>query len=142
MKQSNNGTAGKFGPVVLCGVLSVLIDFILIPQVISILPRPLRFLLLPDPVWMSLMILIPVLVGIYMLERKSHIPARYVWVGLPVQYLILIIFAKPISRIGRWGDWTYIWDAMIWPLSVTAAQFVSLIALRIRKVKRIKKENR
>ena len=140
MKQSNNGTAGKFRPVVLCGVLSVLIDFILIPQVLSSLPRPLRFLLLPDPVWMSLMILIPVLVGIYMLEKKSHIPAGYVWVGLPVQYLILIIFAKPISRIGSWGDWTDIRDAMIWPLAGTTAQFVSLIALRIRKANRRKQQ--
>ena len=136
MKQTTNETAGKFRPIVLCGVLSVLIDFILIPQILLRLPRFLRFLLLPDPIWMSLMILIPVLVAIYMLEQKAHIPARYVWVGLPVQYLILIVFAEPISRIGHWGDWSYIGDAIIWPLTVTAAQFVSLLALRTWKAKR------
>ena len=136
MKQTTNETAGKFSPIVLCGVLSVLIDFILIPQILLRLPRFLRFLLLPDPIWMSLMILIPVLVAIYMLEQKAHIPARYVWVGLPVQYLILIVFAEPISRIGHWGDWSYIGDAIIWPLTVTAAQFVLLLALRTWKAKR------
>ena len=136
MKQTTNETAGKFRPIVLCGVLSVLIDFILIPQILLRLPRFLRFLLLPDPIWMSLMILIPVLVAIYMLEQKAHIPARYVWVGLPVQYLILIVFAEPISRIGHWGDWSYIGDAIIWPLTVTAAQFVLLLALRTWKAKR------
>ena len=136
MKQTTNETAGKFRPIVLCGVLSVLIDFILIPQILLRLPRFLRFLLLPDPIWMSLMILIPILVAIHMLEQKVHIPVRYVWVGLPVQYLILIIFAQPISRIGHWGDWSYIGDAIIWPLCVTAAQVVSLLALRTRKAKR------
>lgn len=136
MKQTTNETAGKFSPIMLCGVLSVLIDFIVIPQMLLRLPRFLRFLLLPDPIWISLMILIPALVAIHILEQKAHIPARYVWVGLPVQYLILIIFAEPISRIGHWGDWSYIGDAIIWPLAVTAAQFVSLIALRTWKAKR------
>lgn len=138
MKLTNDGTGSKLWSAVLCGVLSVLIDFILIPQMLLNLPRFLRLLLLPDPIWMSLMILIPVLVAIHMLEKKAHVPARYVWAGLPVQYLILIVFAEPISRIGHWGDWTYIWDAMIWPLSVTAAQFVSLIVLRTWKAKRRK----
>ena len=79
------------------------------------------------------MILIPVIIVINMLGQKAYILPKYVWVGLPVQYLILIVFAEPISRIGSWGDWTYIWDAMIWPLCVTAAQFISLIALRTWK---------
>ena len=133
MKQTNHGIAGKIGPVVLFGGLSVLIDFILIPQTLSRLPGFLRLILLPDPIWISLMILIPVLLGLYMLEKKAQIPAGYVWIGLPVQYLILFVFAEPISRIGGWGDWSYIGDAILWPLCVTAAQFVSLIALRTWK---------
>lgn len=133
MKQTNQGIAGKIGAVVFCGILSVLIDFILIPQILSRLPGFLRLILLPDPIWMSFMILIPVLAAIYMMEKKAHIPAGYVWIGLPVQYLILIVFAEPISRIGGWGDWTYIWDAIIWPLCITAAQFISLIAFRAWK---------
>jgi len=142
MKETTNRANSKFRPVVLCAALSVLIDFILIPQILPRLPRVLRFLLLTDPVWMSLMIVIPVLVAFYMLEQKARIPAGYVWVGLLVQYLILIVFAEPISRIGSWGDWTYIWDAFIWPLSVTVAQFISLIALRAWKIKRGKNGNR
>ena len=133
MKQTKHESAGKIRAVVFCGVLSVLIDFILIPQILSRLPGFLRLILLPDPIWISLMILIPVLVGMYMLERKTHIPAGHVWIGLPVQYLILIVFAEPISRIGGWGDWSYIGDAIIWPLCVTAVQFISLIAFRVWK---------
>ena len=133
MKQMKHGISGKIEPVVLFGGLSVLVDFVLIPQILSRLPGFLRLILLPDPIWISLMILIPVLVGMYMLEKKSRIPAGYVWIGLPVQYLILIVFAEPISRIGGWGDWSYIGDAIIWPLCVTAAQFISLIAFRAWK---------
>ena len=129
MKSMNSGTGIKLWSAALCGVLSVLIDFILIPQIFSLPPM----LGLPDPIWMSMMILLPVLIAIHMLGQKAHLPAGYVWVGLPVQYVILIIFAEPISRIGSWGDWTYIWNAIIWPLSVTAAQFVALIALHLWK---------
>ena len=123
----------KLCSVALCAVLSLLTEFILIPQVLPRLPRILRMILLPDPVWMALMILLPVLIAIRFLERKAHVPARFVWLGLPIQYLLLIVFAEPISRIGGWGDWTYIWDAFIWPLCATTAQFVALIALRKRK---------
>ena len=123
----------KLYSVVLCAVLSLLTDFILIPQVLPKLLKPLRMLLLPDPVWMALMILLPMLIAIHLLERRAHVPARYVWLGLPIQYLFLIVLAGPISEIGGWGDWTYIWDAIIWPLCVTAAQFVALIVLRAWK---------
>ena len=83
------------------------------------------------------MILVPIVMAIYLLEQKAHIPARYVWVGLPVQYLILIVFAEPMYKISPLGSdsWTYIWEAFVWPLSATAAQFVSLIALRTWKAK-------
>ena len=82
------------------------------------------------------------LVAIYLLEQKAHIPARYVWVGLPVQYLILIIFAAPIYKITPLAsdEWTYIGAVMIWPLGVTAAQFASLAALRFRNTKRSKRQ--
>ena len=86
------------------------------------------------------MIVIPVVIAIYLLEQKAHIPARYVWLGIPVQFLILIVFAGPISKISPLAsdDWTYIGAVMVWPLSVTAAQFVSLIGLRAWKAKRAK----
>lgn len=120
----------------LCAILSVLTDFILIPQVLPRLPQILRMILLPDPIWMALMILFPVGIAIWLLEQRVRVPARYVWLGLPVQYLILIVFAEPISCIGGWGDWTYIWDAFIWPICVVAAQFAALVFLRKWKIKR------
>ena len=136
MKLSNNGTGSKLRPAVLCGVLSLLTDFILIPHVLtlmSVIGCP-----VPDPIWIPMMILIPVILAIRILERKARIPARYVWVGLLVQYLILIVFAKPMYKIIPLAsdEWTYIGTAMVWPFSVTAAQFVFLIALRAWKGRR------
>lgn len=138
MKQMTNGTANKFGSAALCGILSLIAVFILLPHVftlITVLGLP-----IPDPIWISVMVLIPVVIVIHILERNAHIPARYVWVGLPVQYLILIVFAGPIYKITPLAsdEWTYIGAVMVWPLSITTAQFVSLIALRAWKSKRRK----
>ena len=136
MKQTNTESGRSFWSAVLCGVLSLFADFILIPTVFRIPPM----LGLPDPVWMSLMILIPVILALYLLERKTHVPPGYVWFGLPAQYLILIVFAEPISKsrgIGLSGIrvMEYLWEAAVWPLGVTAAQFAVLIALRFRRTK-------
>ena len=95
MKSTNNGTGIKLWAAALCGVLSVLIDFILIPQIFSLPPM----LGLPDPIWMSMMILLPVLIAIHMLGQKAHLPAEYVWVGLPVQYVILIILRNQFPEL-------------------------------------------
>ncbi|MBQ8801992.1 MAG: hypothetical protein IJZ52_06885 [Clostridium sp.] len=131
MKQTSTESGHSFWSAVLCGALSLFADFILIPTVFRIPPM----LGLPDPIWMSLMILIPVILALYLLERKTHVPPGYVWFGLPAQYLILIVFAEPISRIFSSDSWTYLWDAAVWPLGVTAAQFAVLIALRFRRTK-------
>ena len=131
MKQTSTESGRSFWSAVLCGVLSLFADFILIPTVFRIPPM----LGLPDPIWMSLMILIPVILALYLLERKTHVPPGYVWFGLPAQYLILIVFAEPISRIFSSDSWTYLWDAAVWPLGVTVAQFAVLIALRFRRTK-------
>ena len=131
MKQTSTESSRSFWSAVLCGVLSLFADFILIPTVFRIPPM----LGLPDPIWMSLMILIPVILALYLLERKTHVPPGYVWFGLPAQYLILIVFAEPISRIFSSDSWTYLWDAAVWPLGVTVAQFAVLIALRFRRTK-------
>ena len=107
MKQTNTESGRSFWSAVLCGVLSLFADFILIP----------------------------VILALYLLERKTHVPPGYVWFGLPAQYLILIVFAAPISRIFSSDSWTYLWDAAVWPLGVTVAQFAVLIALRFRRTK-------
>ena len=136
MKQTSTESGHSFWSAVLCGALSLFADFILIPTVFRIPPM----LGLPDPVWMSLMILIPVILALYLLERKTHVPPGYVWFGLPAQYLILIVFAEPISKIRGIGlsgirVMEYLWEAAVWPLGVTAAQFAVLIALRFRRTK-------
>lgn len=138
MKKTNYVAVSKLWSAVLCGVLSLIADFILLPHMftlITVLGFP-----IPDPIWMPLMILIPVIIAIYILERKAHIPAKYVWVGLPVQYLILIIFASPIYRISPLAsdEWTYIGAAIVWPFGIATAQFIALIALRTWKSKRNK----
>ena len=130
-----NRTGNKVWPAVLCGVLSLVVDFILLPHVftlITVLGCP-----IPDPIWFSAMVLVPVVIALYMLERNAHIQARYVWVGLPVQYMILIVFAGPMRKISPVASdsWTYIWEAFVWPLGATIAQFISLIALRFWKAK-------
>jgi len=137
MKQTNSGEKSKLWPAGLCGVLSVFCVFILIPRMRS--PRVIGFSV-PDPIWISLMIVTPVAIAIYLLEQKAHIPARYVWLGTLVQFLILIVFAGPISKLSPLAsdEWTYIGAVLVWPLGVTAAQFVSLIALRAWKAKRTK----
>ena len=136
MKQTSTESGRSFWSAVLCGVLSLFADFILIPTVFRIPPM----LGLPDPVWMSLIILIPVILALYLLERKTHVPPGYVWFGLPAQYLILIVFAEPISKIRGIGlsgirVMEYLWEAAVWPLGVTVAQFAVLIALRFRRTK-------
>ena len=133
-----NRTGSKLWSAVFCGGLSLIVDFVLLPHMftlITVLGWP-----IPDPIWGSVMILVPVIIAIHVLERNAHIPARYVLVGLPVQYLILIVFAGPMRRISPIASdsWTYIWEAFIWPLSATIAQFISLIALRAWKVNRSK----
>jgi len=132
MKQTNHNGCRNFWASVRCGALSLFVDFILIPTLFRIPP----LLGLPDFIWMSLMILIPVLLAVCLLAGKHHVPPGYVWIGLPAQYLILIVFAQPISKILGIGlsgirVMEYIWEAAVWPLGVTTAQFAALIALRI-----------
>lgn len=130
-----NRTGSKLWSAVFCGVLSLVVDFILLPHVFTLLTAlgcP-----IPDPIWISAMVLIPVAIAIHILERNNHIPARYIWIGLPVQYLILIVFAEPMRKISPIASdsWTYIWEAFVWPFSAAIAQFVSLIGLRTWKAR-------
>ena len=136
MNQTNKGNGSKLRLAVLCGMISLGIVFVLLPHVFTLITR---FVFpIPDLVWMSIMILTPVAIAIDMLGRKAHIPAKYVWVGLPTQYLILIVFSSVMRKISPLASdsWTYIWEAAVWPLSVTTAQFVSLVIWRRWKVKR------
>jgi len=130
MKQTATDSSGrKFRSALLCGVVSLVLDFIVLPQAFTLSTR-LGFSV-PDPLWISLMIVIPVIPALYLLERKNSVPPKYVWLGLPAQYLLLIVFAGPLSKSFSSDSWTYLWDAAVWPLGVTAAQF-AVLTLRFR----------
>ena len=143
----NSGTESTLWPAVLCGGISVFVDFVVLPQVFT-LSAKLGFPV-PDPIWMSTMILLPVAIALHILGSKKNLMPKHVWAGLPVQYLILVVFAGPISKLYGIGIsgiriWEYIWGATVWPLGVTASQFISLIVMHQRKSKysrRQKKEN-
>jgi hypothetical protein len=132
MKQTTSNSGRKFWSSMLCGVLSLVLNFIVLPQVFTLSTR-LGFPV-PDPLWISLMIVIPVIPALCLLERKNSAPPKYVWLGLPAQYLLLIVFAAPLSKSFGSDSWTYLWDAAVWPLGVTAAQF-AVLTLRFRRRK-------
>lgn len=110
----------------LCGLISFFIDFVLIPQTVA----------LPDLVWIVLMFLLPVLTAICLLGRNRAIHPIYVWAGLPMQYLLLCIFAEGVSKnlgislSGGLSGLTYVYEATVWPLGITFTQFLMLLLLR------------
>lgn len=113
----------------LCGVLSFFVDFVLIPQTVA----------LPDIVWIILMFVLPILIAVCLLGRDREIHPAYIWVGLLVQYMLLCIFSKGISQnlgislsAGLYGL-SYVYEAAIWPLSVTIAQFLVLSVLHWKR---------
>ena len=115
---------------VCCGLLSLVIEFAVIPLLFSIPP----FLGLPDFVWITLRIFVPVAVAVLLLRNTFHIPPRFIWAGLPVQYLALFLFAEQISgclgiSLGGLGGFAYLFEAAAWPLGVTLVQFVVLFGM-------------
>lgn len=89
-----------------------------------------------DFLWMSLMVVFPALVAAVILERVRPV---WVFVGLPIDYALLIALAAPLSKI--WGSsiehslgwFEYIGSTFVWPLVVTTVQFFILRLLRKRK---------
>lgn len=108
-----------------CGVLSFFANFVIISQTVA----------LPDPLWMTLMLLIPILIAVCLIKRSTEVHPGHIWVGLPAQYLLFFIFSKQISAelginlVKGTGGFEYVFFATIWPLVVTLAQFFSLIVL-------------
>ncbi len=108
----------------LCGLISFFIEFFAVPQ----------FTALPDPIWIAMTILLPVVAGAVLLRNIS--PA-YVWVGLPVQYLLLYFLSKPVSEmlgVSPEGliDFNFLFQAVVWPLAATLAQFLTMFCSRLR----------
>ena len=107
-----------------CGVLSFVIELLIIT-----IPAT-----LPDLLWMTLMILMPTLVAIYLFKRNTVIHPGYIWVGLPAQYLLFFIFSKKIAaelgiNVAGIGGFEYIFFAAIWPFAVTLIQSLSLVVM-------------
>ena len=104
-----------------CGLFSLLIAFVAVPM----LPA------CPDPVWMALRVLGPVTLAPALLGWEGRRAARLVWLGLPVQYLVLFLGRAPIARhlgisLAGLGGLTYFGEAALWPLIITAAQSLTL----------------
>jgi len=109
-----------------CGVLSFLTVFLAVPG----LPSP-----CPDPVWMALDLLVPTALALLLAGRLRPIPAPWLWLGLPVQYILLFLFRTPISRglgihLEGLGGFEYLFTAAVWPALVTLIQFLTLLLLQ------------
>ena len=119
---------------IICGLLSFIIDTFLIPKSG-----------IPDLIWITACIVLPCVVAIILFEIKNQIAPVYLFVGLIGQYIMLTVFADTVSKLwgiqihgGGFGDLQYIYEAIIWPLGITLAQFISIICFR--KLKNINKE--
>ena len=128
----------KIHPIVLamiCGVVSALLDFVLVPLTCGGLP---------DIVFIILMILFPTAAALLLYCTKAHYShsAGYVLFGVLVQYIFLILAARLISPLlgidldTSLGLFTYIGAAFPWPVLIGFIQFSAVIIFR--KVKKTK----
>lgn len=108
------------------GLLSFFIEFVAVPKF---------FIGWPDPIWIAITVLAPVAIVVFLAEKIWRIPLKYIWIGLPVQYLALFLFREPIAKI--WGitlaglhGLAYLFQAAIWPFIVTLAQFFVLLCIK------------
>lgn len=114
---------------VIGGLLSFLILFIVVP----------RFSVgVPDVVWITVGALIAVAVPAFLLWQIWRISPVYIWFGLPVQYVVLLIFRNPISKIlgtplDGLGGFAYFFRASVFPLVITAMQFLTVLFFKKRK---------
>ena len=121
---------------VLCGILTALTDFYIIP----------RFFMrgLEDFLWMMLMALIPAVISVLLQHFTDKIPPRSVFLSLFTEVLIAVIFYKPIGTFLGYKLVSFERDLIEFiqyymftfgcAFAATASQFVSLWI--IRKVKK------
>ncbi len=122
----------KTHPIILaiiCGVISVLLDFVVIPLTCGGLP---------DIVFVILMFVLPIIAAVALYGIKAHLrhSAPYVLLGILVQYILLIIAANLISPLlgidlgTSLGWFTYIGAAFPWPVLVGILQFIAVVIFR------------
>ncbi|MBE6037657.1 MAG: hypothetical protein E7218_00415 [Anaerofustis stercorihominis] len=121
---------------VLCGILTAVTDFYIIP----------RFFMrrLEDFLWMMLMALIPAVISVLLQHFTGKIPPRSVFLSLFTEVLIAVIFYKQIGTFLGYKLVSFEWDLIEFiqyymftsgcAFAATASQFVSLWI--IRKVKK------
>lgn len=116
------------------GVLSFLITYLLVPGFLA--------MGVPDFLWIVLRIALPTAAGVLLFLPRRQCRSGYILLGLLVQYTLLVLYAEPLSKFlgcsihgGYFGSgWLeYFGSQFLWPLGVTALQY---IVLRIVRKKR------
>ena len=114
-----------------CGVISFLCSFIMIP---------ILFGGTPDVFWITVLILVPSILGVALFWKTERYVLAYVILSALIQYGLLIVLAGPVSNL--WGmsitrtlGWLeYIGATFMFPAIVGAIQWGVLML--VRKLKR------
>ena len=121
MKQFENRSLTAALRAVVCGAAAALAAFVLVALVCRGG--------VPDFLWIGLRILLPTGLAVWLLRGVR--PA-WVWLGLPVQLVLLAEFAEPVARwngyplTGFLGALPYAVNMGLWALGLTAAQYILL----------------
>lgn len=115
---------------VICSLISFAISFVLIPRIC------IGWI---DFLWMVLMVVLPVIAAVVLFGMIDYGKPGYIFVGLLIQYALLIAFAAPISDI--WGSsiehtlgWlSYIGSVFPWPFVITLIQYLTVVVVKKSK---------
>ena len=104
-----------------CGLISLLVVFVVVPWLPS----------MPDPAWIAVDLLAPAALALLLGGFLCPTSALYLWLGLPIQYLLLFLFRGPLAgnlgiSLRSLGSFEYFFAAAIWPLGTTLVQFLAL----------------
>lgn len=85
------------------------------------------------------MIVLPVAIAVLLFKKLDHRKLAYIFIGLLIQYVLLIAFAEPISSI--WGTsikhtlawFSYIGTVFPWPFMITLIQYISVLLFKKRQ---------
>lgn len=112
---------------VVCALISSVIDFIIIPKFC-------RGWI--DILWMTLMLVLPVVIAVLLFRMIDYRKPGCIFIGLLIQYAILIAFAGPISEL--WGSsiehtlgwFSYIGSVFPWPFVITLTQYLVILGFK------------
>ncbi len=116
---------------IFCGVLCFIIDFLIIPKIYGV----------EDIIWGTLMVIVPVVPAVLLFEKLKQCHLRCVFLSAFVQYVLLWVFVRPLSKyLGcsiefALGDFEYIGMVFCWPIAGALAQLVVIALMRYLKKK-------